>query len=166
MPASDTSSALVVPLPTRRATRKLASCIADRLAAGDLIILTGALGAGKTFLVRALCRALGLPAAERVTSPTFALMQELDTDPKLVHADLYRLADSSEIFDLGLDAALSEACVIVEWGEPFIEALGGDALHVQIDLSPRRAKLEATGVRSAQLLEALGDLLRLNHVAQ
>ncbi len=136
------------------------------MAVGDLIVLTGPLGAGKTFLVRALCRALGLPAEERVTSPTFALMQELETEPKLVHADLYRLGDSDEIYDLGLDAARSDAGVVVEWGEPFIDALGGDALHVRMELSPRRAQVSSTGPRSEAVLRALEESIRLDQEAQ
>ena len=68
-----------VELPTRRATLHLAKRFAKHVRIGDLVILVGPLGAGKTFFVRGLARALGLPAAEPVTSPTFALVQELPT---------------------------------------------------------------------------------------
>jgi tRNA threonylcarbamoyladenosine biosynthesis protein TsaE len=153
--ARPAATELTLELPNRRATRGLAKRIAATLTVGDLVILDGALGAGKTFFVRAMARALGLPCAESVTSPTFALVQELGTSPRVVHADLYRLGQSDDILDLGLDAARAEAAVIVEWGKPFIESLGGDALCVHVELSPRRARISATGERSRTVLAEL-----------
>lgn len=143
-------------LPDRRATRDLARRIAAQVQPSDLVVLEGALGAGKTFLVRALARALALPAGERVTSPTFALVQELPTRPPLVHADLYRLQSDHEVDELGLLEARTDAVLLVEWGERFLDALGGDALVLTIALSPRVAELRATGPRSTALLATLG----------
>ncbi len=151
------SNPLRVDLPTRRSTRRLARRLAAVLDAGDLVVLTGALGAGKTFLVRALTRRLGLPSSERVTSPTFTLVQELATDPPLVHADLYRLGDTDSPDELGLSEARSHAAVIVEWGLPHLAALGGDALCVDITLSPRVASIRATGTRSQRMLAELSE---------
>jgi len=85
-----------VELPNRRATRRLARRIGAALAPGDALILSGPLGAGKTFLVRALCRALGLPEREPVQSPTFTLLREWPTRPRIAHADLYRLGSLEE----------------------------------------------------------------------
>jgi tRNA threonylcarbamoyladenosine biosynthesis protein TsaE len=128
------------------------------LEAGDLVVLAGELGAGKTFFTRALCRALGLPARVRVTSPTFTLVNEHETSPPLVHADLYRLSKPNEVRDLGLDHARDDGrLVVVEWGEPWIDRLGGDALVVSISLEPRRAEIGASGQRSRRILAALGD---------
>ena len=79
-----------VELSTPGATRELAARVAPHVAAGDLIVLTGPLGSGKTFFTRALCRSLGLPASVRVPSPTFTLVHEHATKPPLSHADLYR----------------------------------------------------------------------------
>jgi tRNA threonylcarbamoyladenosine biosynthesis protein TsaE len=146
----------VVELATRRATTRLAARLARVVAAGDLVVLSGALGAGKTFLVRALCRALGLPGRVRVTSPTFTLAHEYATRPPMVHADLYRLSKPEELKQIGLDAARDEGrLVVVEWGEPYIDELGGDALVVRLELSPRRALLRFTGPRAAKMLEDL-----------
>jgi tRNA threonylcarbamoyladenosine biosynthesis protein TsaE len=122
---------------------------------GDLVILVGPLGAGKTFFVRGLARALGLPHSEPVTSPTFALVQELPTAVPVVHADLYRLTKPEEIEQLGLLQARDTACLLVEWGKPYIGALGGDALVLELTRSPRFAHLSATGERSREVLAQL-----------
>jgi tRNA threonylcarbamoyladenosine biosynthesis protein TsaE len=143
-------------LPDRAATRALAQKVAPLLAPSDLVVLTGPLGSGKTFFARALCRALGLPARVRVPSPTFTLVHEHDTEPPVSHADLYRLRDERDVMGLGLDAQRDDGRVLlVEWGEPYIALLGGDALVVELALDPRRATLRSTGRRSAALVEAL-----------
>ncbi len=151
----------LIDLPTRRATRLLALRLAALAQRGDLLILAGPLGAGKTFLVRALARGLGLPAGERVTSPTFALIQELPTQPRLIHADLYRLQQADQVFELGLSEARASAVLVVEWGEPYVDVLGGDALLIELSRSPRQARLRATGPRAAERLTLLQEQLPL-----
>lgn len=147
-----TSPLLQVSLGNRRATKLLARALARHLSAGDLVILNGQLGAGKTFLVRALCRALALPESQAVMSPTFPLIRELPTTPPLVHADLYRLNTLNEAYDLGFEEYRDNGHVLlVEWGDRFAEALGPDALHLTITLDPRRAQLVSSGSRSEQL---------------
>jgi tRNA threonylcarbamoyladenosine biosynthesis protein TsaE len=139
-------------LPTRRATKRLAQALAPALRPGDAVILTGALGAGKTFMVRALCRALGLAESERVVSPTFTLIRELATHPPIAHVDLYRLGNSEEARQLGLIELRDRGFIlIVEWGERYVEAVGPDSLVVSISLSPRQAALHPSGVRSSAL---------------
>jgi len=147
-------------LPNKGATTQLAADLAPLLAGGDLLLLDGPLGAGKTFFTRALAHALGLVAEARVTSPTFTLVHEYETEPKLVHADLYRLSDDERgVFELGLLPARDDgALLVVEWGLPFEKLLGGDALVLSLAREPRKAVISATGPRSGQLLEALARI--------
>ncbi|HLI14953.1 MAG TPA: tRNA (adenosine(37)-N6)-threonylcarbamoyltransferase complex ATPase subunit type 1 TsaE [Acidimicrobiales bacterium] len=98
---------------------------------GDVVLLSGELGAGKTTLVSGLVAALGGGAA---TSPTFTLCHRYDTAPVVWHADCWRLADAAEAADLALDEALEEGVVVVEWGELVAPVLGASALRV--DLAP------------------------------
>lgn len=143
-------------LDRRRDTVRLARRLARVLAAGDLLVLEGPLGSGKTFLVRALCRALDLDPAVPVTSPTYTLLHELQTVPPVAHADLYRLDDVREVRGLGLDAQREEGrLLVVEWGARYVSALGGDGLVLELQVLPRRAaRLRASGARSRELLVA------------
>jgi tRNA threonylcarbamoyladenosine biosynthesis protein TsaE len=142
-------------LPEKSDTRALAEKLAPLLAASDLVVLSGALGAGKTFLVRELCDVLGL-VDERVTSPTFSLIHEYDTRPPVAHADLYRLSEPRDVRALGLDSQRDDGkLLLVEWGEPFISILGGDGLLIALSREPRRATITATGPRSTEILARL-----------
>ncbi len=156
----------LVPLPTRRATIRLARALSTALAPGDLVILSGDLGAGKTFFTRGLSRALGVSQDEPITSPTFTLMHEYTARLPITHADLYRLADEDELVQLGLRERRGEGSVlVVEWGEPFEAALGGDALRIKFDLErdgSRLARIDESGKRSHELHEALRGLIGLS----
>ncbi|HEY3594353.1 MAG TPA: tRNA (adenosine(37)-N6)-threonylcarbamoyltransferase complex ATPase subunit type 1 TsaE [Polyangiaceae bacterium] len=143
-------------LPTRRATIALAKRIAPALGPADLVILSGDLGAGKTFFARALCRALGVPETMEVTSPTFTLVRELPGRIPILHADAYRLRDSTELIALGLREARSGgALLLVEWGEPHIDALGGDALVIgltHVGPTQRRVTVRGAGPRGQEIV--------------
>lgn len=123
-------------------------------------MLSGQLGAGKTFLARAICRALGVPHEVTVASPTFALIHEYPTRKgPLLHADLYRLEDPRAVLQLGLREALAEGAIaLVEWGERFAVELGADGLAVQLHASEqgRSATLTPLGLRGQRLAAALG----------
>jgi tRNA threonylcarbamoyladenosine biosynthesis protein TsaE len=143
-------------LDTRRATRRLARSLAPLLRPADLVILDGQLGSGKTFFVRALSRALGLDPRIRVTSPTFSLLHEIATVPRIAHADLYRLNTAREVENLGLTERRDEGDVLlVEWGVPYVQTLGGDALTLYFEHDPRRVSLVANGRRASELCQQL-----------
>ncbi|MFD9355887.1 tRNA (adenosine(37)-N6)-threonylcarbamoyltransferase complex ATPase subunit type 1 TsaE [Streptomyces sp. NPDC060031] len=116
------------------AMRELGRRIAGLLRPGDLVLLTGELGAGKTTLTRGLGEGLGVRGA--VTSPTFVIARvhpSLGGGPALVHVDAYRLGGGlDEMEDLDLDVSLPESVVVVEWGDGKVEELSDDRLHVVI----------------------------------
>ncbi|MBI5533023.1 MAG: tRNA (adenosine(37)-N6)-threonylcarbamoyltransferase complex ATPase subunit type 1 TsaE [Deltaproteobacteria bacterium] len=150
-----------IELATRRETMRLGARLASTARAGDLLILSGDLGAGKTFMSRAIARSLGVARDVRVTSPTFTLVHQYQARIPLVHADLYRVGDAHGLIELGLDELRAEgALLVVEWGEPFVAELGGDALVVGLVLAARGrlATLGATGPRSAEWLSEIAKL--------
>jgi tRNA threonylcarbamoyladenosine biosynthesis protein TsaE len=154
---------LVVPLHSRGDTRRLGHRLASCLQPGDLMILEGQLGAGKTFLARSIARGLGVPSEVRVTSPTFDLVHELPARCPLLHVDLYRLDEPALLTELGLaDRIGVDAIALVEWGDRFAEALGGDGLWAVLSLDAagqRTCRLSARGVRGAAALARLrGEL--------
>lgn len=103
-------------LEDEAATAALAGRLARQLRGGDIVLLSGGLGAGKTSFARALIAALGHEG--EVPSPTFALVQPYDDlVPPVVHADLYRVEEPGELAELGLDSLGDEAALIVEWPE-------------------------------------------------
>lgn len=90
------------------------------LEAGDCVTLSGPLGAGKSHLARAMIRArAGEPTLE-VPSPSYTLVNVYDGDPEMWHADLYRLGDTSELLEIGLDDALETAILLIEWPERWV----------------------------------------------
>lgn len=114
--------------------RELGLHLAKLLRAGDLVMLNGELGAGKTTLTRGLGEGLGVRGA--VTSPTFVIARvhpSLGGGPPLVHVDAYRLGGGlDEMEDLDLDVSLSDSVIVVEWGEGKVEELTDDRLDVVI----------------------------------
>ncbi len=142
MTAQDPRERTVVDSVGESATRAVAAALAVTLGAGDVVLLHGDLGAGKTVFVKGLAEGLGLDP-DAVTSPTFALVHEYTGDRlPLVHLDLYRI-DRIELDDVGFDPALAESGVlVVEWAERLardvagavtvrITDLGGDARRIE-----------------------------------
>lgn len=119
-------------LPDRAATLRYGSALARLLRAGDLLILGGPLGAGKTTLVQGIGAGLGI--TDPITSPTFVIARvHRDGRVPLVHADAYRLGGVDELDDLDLDMDLDDAVTAVEWGEGIAEHLAEEYLLVSID---------------------------------
>jgi len=115
-------------------TRDLGRALAELLRPGDLVVLSGDLGAGKTTLTQGIGQ--GLRVRGEVTSPTFVIARvhpPLREGPALVHVDAYRLGCLSEVDDLDLDAGLAESVTVVEWGEGLVEDLASDRLEIRID---------------------------------
>ena len=108
-------------LGTLEATWTLGAELAASAKVGDIFALEGGLGVGKTELVRGFVRALNEAAAGEVASPTFAIVHEYATEPVVLHADLYRLEDASELDPVGGDELLDpyESIVLVEWASKF-----------------------------------------------
>lgn len=146
-----------VALPREEDTARLGGRLAPRLGPGDVLLLSGPVGAGKSALARALIRArLGDPAAE-VPSPTFTLVQTYG-DGALWHADLYRLSGPAEALELGLAQAFEEAICLVEWPDRLGPLAPPGALR--IDLAPdgegRRVTLSGPAAWDARLGDLLG----------
>jgi tRNA threonylcarbamoyladenosine biosynthesis protein TsaE len=138
-------------------TRALGERVAGLLRAGDLLVLSGDLGAGKTTFTQGIGTGLGVRGP--VTSPTFVISRvhpSLVGGPALVHVDAYRLGGLPELDDLDLDTSLEDAVTVVEWGSGVAEALAEDRLEIEIlrsrgDSDPegetRRIRVRAVGPR-------------------
>jgi len=143
MPLTPTSGAsFSVVLPDEHATRRLMVDVACALDPGDVVTLSGDLGAGKTTFARAMIRYLAGDETVEVPSPTFTLMQSYDL-PRfpLIHADFYRLSGSSELAELGFDDLPEGAVVLLEWPDRAGGTLPPDRLDVTLTLAPK-LKLE------------------------
>ncbi|MER3388386.1 tRNA (adenosine(37)-N6)-threonylcarbamoyltransferase complex ATPase subunit type 1 TsaE [Microcella pacifica] len=163
------SGAAHLTIPDPEAMEQLGARIATQLRAGDTVLLTGELGAGKTTLTRGLGAALGVRST--VTSPTFVLARThpRGDGPPLVHVDAYRLADARELDDLNLD--FTESITVVEWGAGLLEHVIDEWLAVTIarphgagdddssspldpslePIEPRNVTIEGVGARWADL---------------
>lgn len=150
-------------VPGAAQMRTLGRRLASLLRPGDLVVLAGSLGAGKTTLVQGIGE--GLDVRGPITSPTFVIARvhpSLGGGPDLVHGDAYRLGSRLEVDDLDLDADLDHSVTVVEWGEGLVEDLAPSHLRVTIDWAgspgeatrsdspgdePRRVRVAGYGAR-------------------
>lgn len=142
------------------ATRALAEAVASILAKGDLILLVGDLGAGKTTFTQGLGKGLGIE--DQITSPTFVLLRTYDADLPLHHVDVYRLEHLQEVIDLGLMEMLDDGGVaVVEWGDLATPVLPRDFLEIRLGFDDtagddvRIVSLNGVGSKWSQREEAI-----------
>jgi N-acetylmuramate 1-kinase len=159
--AAEPVTAWRIALPDLAATESLAAFIAAQVQPGDLVTLSGGLGAGKTALARAIIRALAAEPDLEVPSPTFTLMQSYETPHgSVVHADFYRITGPGELIELGWDEVADTSILLVEWPERAASALDRARLDVDLDLAPadgptaRIATLRASGSVAARFAQA------------
>jgi tRNA threonylcarbamoyladenosine biosynthesis protein TsaE len=144
------------------ATRALAADVARIARGGDVIVLAGEMGAGKTAFTQGFARALGV--VESVTSPTFTLVQSYPADRGLTlhHLDVYRLDRMAEVSDLGLDELIDRQSVtIIEWGDAIVDVLPDDRLEIVFefgdDEDERDVSIDVLGPSWRKREQALTD---------
>jgi tRNA threonylcarbamoyladenosine biosynthesis protein TsaE len=141
-------------------TRRLGKRLGRRLEAGDVVLLEGTLGAGKTVLVQGIAE--GLDVADPVTSPTFTLVHEYQGRLPLYHADLYRIAGETEAVDLGLeDLYYGDGVTVVEWAGRAAALVPREHLWVRLEVprddgSTRRITFHPSGRRWVTMLKDFG----------
>lgn len=140
-------------------TQAFAECLAPHLTAGDIILLEGPIGAGKTHFARSLIQSL-LPEPEDIPSPTFTIVQVYDgPDCEIWHSDLYRLSHPDEAIELGLEEAFETAICLIEWPDRLGDMTPSSALKITMavadELESRTARLEWTDTSWSPKIEAL-----------
>ncbi len=144
-----------------RATHELGARLGEALQPGDVVALVGELGAGKTQLVRGICRGAGVPEAD-VASPSFAIVATHRGRLWVHHADFYRLAGEDDLHGTGFsDLAGGEGAVLVEWADRMRGALPAERIEIRLEhddrsASLRRIRIVGTGARHAELARLLG----------
>ena len=130
--------------------------LGSMLRAGDLIVLTGGLGAGKTTLTQGIAEGLGVRGP--ITSPTFVISRihpSLTDGPALVHVDAYRLGGADELDDLDLDADIALSVTVVEWGAGMAEALATEHLEIVLEADASGTRRQVTLLPSGPRFETL-----------
>ena len=135
-------------------TQELGWLLGSRLESGDLVLLSGELGSGKTTLTQGM--AWGLGVEEYAHSPTFVLVNQYQGRAVLYHVDLYRLDDVEEVVELGVSEMLGDGACVVEWADKALGVFPSEHLRIELAVAGperRRLRFTATGERALQLLE-------------
>ena len=146
-----------------RETYAIGKMLGERLAAGDVLALSGELGAGKTCLTQGIAAGLGISEEYLITSPTFTIINEYPGRLTLYHLDMYRLADAGELWDIGFeDCFNNRGVVVIEWAEKFLDDLPAGTLFIlltYLDANKRQIVLSRGREKISRLLRAAqGDL--------
>jgi tRNA threonylcarbamoyladenosine biosynthesis protein TsaE len=152
---SDGAGNLRLRVGTAAEMQQVSASLGRVVEVGDVVALTGPLGAGKTTFVQGLARGLGVPADRHVASPTFALVNEHPGRIDFVHVDFYRINSPAELPELGIEEAYDRAVTAIEWAERFPDWLPTDTLHVTIEPEASGARIlhaHGGGPRSKALL--------------
>ena len=155
-------SEVVVRTDGREATQAVGEALAGLIQPGDLVLLSGEMGAGKTALTQGLGRGLGV--TDRITSPTFTIAHQYAGRLTVHHLDVYRLEHLNEALDVGLGEILDEgALVIIEWGDAILPVLPRDFLEVRLAFGDgdddRELRFRPIGSRWAARQRSLADLM-------
>ncbi len=146
------------PSASEQETDRLGALLADALQVGDIVALNGELGAGKTRLVRAIVRSL-CPAGQRVSSPTYVLVQQYEGETPVFHFDAYRLADVDEFLELGAEEIFEDGGIcLIEWANRVDEVLPPASLRIDIrvtGLQSREYRLSGSDERPIEIIEAV-----------
>jgi len=150
--------ALTIESASEPDTERFGRLLANTLQSGDIVALNGELGAGKTRLVRAVAAAL-CPDDQRVSSPTFVLVQRYEGTTPVYHFDAYRLADVDEFLDLGAEEIFEEGGIcLIEWAERVADALPPHYLRIDLRVTGPQSRtfhLTGTGRRSSEIIRQL-----------
>jgi tRNA threonylcarbamoyladenosine biosynthesis protein TsaE len=160
-------NSLTMSLDSVKNTLEFGKRLGHTLKGGDVLALTGDLGAGKTLITRGIALGLGI-TAEQVTSPTFTLIQTYKGRIPVIHVDLYRLEDPSAILQLGLeDYFTPENIVIIEWADRLLQILPPDYLALHLEHSDtetvRHLTIRGTGPRSTDVVRSLSHSNMVDH---
>ncbi len=157
LPGAETVSQVTLVSRSAAQTRRLGERIGRALTAGDVVLLQGELGAGKTVLAQGIGR--GLDVGSAIKSSSFVLVNEYQGRLRLYHADLYRIEDPREVFDLALEEMAADGVLVVEWPERAWEELPPERLLVRLAYgdapTERRIEVVAEGPRYEELLRRL-----------
>jgi tRNA threonylcarbamoyladenosine biosynthesis protein TsaE len=140
-------------------TKKLGVKLGALLKTGDVILLSGELGAGKTTIAKAISKGLGIKSDHYVVSPSYAMINEYEADINIYHFDLYRLVSADELYDLGAyEYFQGDGVCLIEWGDRFIDAMPEERLELLLEhvtTNSRRISMTASGKRYEKIISGL-----------